>query len=297
MINIKSASAKIMFKQNILSKNFSMWGHLKPRPADPILGIVDLFKKDTSSSKVNLSAGTYKCNEGKPYILNCVKEAQNIIVKKQFDHEYLPIEGSATFNKNAIKLAYGPDNKAFQEERIVSCQSLSGTGALRLGMEFLKEHYTGPKKVLVPNPSWPNHKNIVNRSHLSFSEYRYYDFDKKGLNIEAMLEDLDKAERGTIVVLHVCAHNPTGMDPTKSEWDSILKVVQDRGLFPFFDMAYQGFSTGDLVKDSYSLRKFADPSAIVACGACGVTPCLLHNSEDLPYLSKSPNSFNSSKFI
>lgn len=258
MMNFKSTASKLLFKQNLISKNFSLWGHLKPRPADPILGIVEEFKKDQSSMKVNLSAGTYKDNEGKPYILNCIKEAQKIIVKKNFDHEYLPIEGLTGFNKNALKLAYTENNKALQENRIVSVQALSGTGSLRIGMEFLKEHYPGPKKVMVPNPSWPNHKNIVNRSHLNFMEYRYYDFDKKGLNLEGMLEDLDKAERGTIIILHVCAHNPTGMDPTKSEWDSILKVVQDRGLFPFFDMAYQGFSSGDLDVDAYSLRKFAD---------------------------------------
>jgi aspartate aminotransferase len=258
MMNFRSTASKLLIKQNILSKNFSMWGHLKPRPADPILGIVEEFKKDTNAIKVNLSAGTYKDNEGKPYILNCVREAQNVILKKNLDHEYLPIEGLKGFNQNSMKLAYTENNKAFQENRIVACQALSGTGALRIGMEFLKEHYQGPQKVMVPNPSWPNHKNIVHRANLNYGEYRYYDFDKKGLNLQGMLEDLSNAERGTIVVLHACAHNPTGMDPTRSEWDRILKVVQERELLPFFDMAYQGYASGDLDTDTYSVRKFAD---------------------------------------
>jgi aspartate aminotransferase len=254
--------ARKLFNNKLLStfglKNFSQWSHLKPRPADPILGIVEEFKKDTAANKVNLSAGTYKDNEGKPYILNCVKEAHRIITEKNIDHEYLPIEGLPSFIKQSLKLAYTENNKALKEERIAGLQALSGTGSLRVGFEFLAEHYTGPKTVLVPNPSWPNHKNIVARSHLQHKEYRYYDFKNKALDINGLLEDLDKAEERSIVILHVCAHNPTGMDPSESQWKQILSVVQKKKLFPFFDMAYQGFSSGDLNKDAYALRLFAD---------------------------------------
>lgn len=257
MMSLKSATSKL-FQYNKIAKNFSMWSHIKPRPADPILGIVEEFKKDTSTIKVNLSAGTYKDNDGKPYILNCVKEAQKIILDKNIDHEYLPIEGLKGFIDNSLKLAYTPNNKALKEGRIVGVQGLSGTGSLRIGFEFLKEHYPGPGTVYVPNPSWPNHKNIVLRSHLNYKEYRYYDFQKKALNLNGMLEDLDKAEKGSIVVLHVCAHNPTGLDPTPAEWEEIYKVIASKGHLPFFDMAYQGFATGDLDKDSYGLRKFAE---------------------------------------
>jgi aspartate aminotransferase len=240
-------------------KNFSsLWGHLKPRPADPILGIVEEFKKDPSTEKVNLSAGTYKDNEGKPYILNCVKQAHKIITEKNVDHEYLPIEGLPGFIKQSLKLAYTDSNKALKEERIAGIQGLSGTGSLRIGFEFFAEHYTGPKTILIPNPSWPNHKNIVARSQLQHKEYRYYDFKNKTLDINGLLEDLDKAEERSIVILHVCAHNPTGMDPSQSQWKDILSVVQKKKHFPFFDMAYQGFSSGDLNKDAYALRLFAD---------------------------------------
>jgi aspartate aminotransferase len=235
-----------------------MWSHIKPRPADPILGIVEQFKKDTSSDKVNLSVGTYKDNDGKPYILNCVKAAQKIILEKNIDHEYLPIEGLRGFIDNSLKLAFTSENKALQEGRIVGIQGLSGTGSLRIGFEFLAEHYPGPKKVLIPNPSWPNHKNIVARANMTFSEYRYYDFKNKSLQLNGMLEDIDRAEKGSIVVLHVCAHNPTGMDPSKEEWEQIYNVIKTKEHLPFFDMAYQGFASGDLDKDSYALRRFAD---------------------------------------
>jgi len=258
MMSFKSFSKRIFSTKSLSTKPFSMWSHIKPRPADPILGVVEEFKKDPAPVKVNLSAGTYKDNEGKPYILNCIKAAQKIIIDKNIDHEYLPIEGLRGFIDNSLKLAFSSENKALKENRIVGVQGLSGTGSLRIGFEFLAEHYHGPKKVLVPNPTWPNHKNIVARANMPCEEYRYYDFQKKSLNLNGMLEDLDKAENGSIVVLHVCAHNPTGMDLTQAEWIEIHRVVQAKKHLPFFDMAYQGFATGDLDKDSYALRLFAD---------------------------------------
>lgn len=244
-------------RNKVSSKSFSLWNHVKPRPADPILGIVEEFKKDKDAKKVNLSAGTYKDNEGKPYILNCVKQAQKIILEKNLDHEYLPIEGLKGLIDNSLKLAYTEENQALKDGRIVGVQGLSGTGSLRIGMEFFAEHYQGNKTVFVPNPSWPNHKNIVNRSNLKFEEYRYYDKEKKDLNLNGMLEDLDKAPEKSIVILHVCAHNPTGMDPTENQWSEILKVVSKKNHLPFFDMAYQGFSSGDVNKDAFGLRLFA----------------------------------------
>lgn len=242
-----------------VQKGFSTgtWSHLKPRPADPILGIVEEFKKDKDSRKVNLSAGTYKDNEGKPYILNCVRAAEKIIMEKNFDHEYLPIDGLASFNANSLKLAYTEENKALKEGRILGVQTLSGTGALKVGFEFFADHFPGNKTVYIPNPSWPNHKNVAQRSGLECKEYRYYDFKNKSLNLQGMLEDLDKAPENSIVVLHVCAHNPTGMDPNESQWDDIYKLISKKNHFPFFDMAYQGFASGDLTKDAHGLRRFA----------------------------------------
>lgn len=249
--------------QNFSKKSMSsIWGHVKPRPSDPILGLVEEFKQSTQKGKVNLTAGTYKTEEGKPYVLNCVKIAQKRLIEQvesgKYDMEYMPIEGLASFIQNSLICAYSKQNKALQEKRIAGIQALSGTGSLRVGFEFLNEHYQGPKKVLIPDPSWPNHKNCVERAGMTQATYRYYDRKNKNLDLKGLLEDLDKAENGSVILLHVCAHNPTGMDPNKSQWQEIHNLIKKKKHFPFFDMAYQGFASGDLEKDAYALRLFAD---------------------------------------
>lgn len=172
--------------------------------------------------------------------------------------EYLPIEGLTGFISKSLVCAYGNDNKALKEKRLIGMQALSGTGSLRVGFEFFSEFYPGPKKVLIPKPSWPNHKNCVTRAGMTFEEYKYYKPETKSLDWDGMMSDFDKAEDGTIVVLHVCAHNPTGIDPSQSQWGDMLKLFKKKKHLPFFDMAYQGFASGDLEKDSYGLRLFAN---------------------------------------
>jgi aspartate/tyrosine/aromatic aminotransferase len=172
--------------------------------------------------------------------------------------EYLPIEGLSGFIQCSLEMGYGKDNLALKEKRIAGIQALSGTGSLRIGFEFLNSFYNGPKTVLVPNPSWPNHKNVIHKSGMQTADYRYYDQKNKKLDYNGMMEDFDKAPEGTVVVLHVCAHNPTGLDPTNTQWDDMSKIFKKKKLFPFFDMAYQGFASGDLDRDSYGLRKFAN---------------------------------------
>ena len=178
--------------------------------------------------------------------------------------EYLPIEGLPSFIKNSLDTAYGKDNKAIKEKRMVGIQALSGTGSLRMGFEFFSEFYPGVKTVLIPNPSWPNHKNCVSKTGMKVAEYRYYDNMNKGLDFKGLMEDIERAEDGSIVLLHVCAHNPTGCDPSIKQWDEIHRLVKKKNHFPFFDMAYQGFASGDLDKDAYPLRKFASEGDKIA---------------------------------
>jgi len=172
--------------------------------------------------------------------------------------EYLPIEGLSGFINKSLEVAYSKNGSALKEKRICGIQALSGTGSLRLGFEYLNEFHLGPKTVLLPNPTWPNHKNVIVKAGMKTAEYRYYDNGKKQLNMNGMLEDLDRAENNSVVLLHVCAHNPTGLDPSQKQWDEIYRVIQKKNHFPFFDMAYQGFASGDLEKDSYGLRRFSD---------------------------------------
>eukprot|EP00879_Flechtneria_rotunda_P014205 GHRR01014842.1.p1 GENE.GHRR01014842.1~~GHRR01014842.1.p1 ORF type:complete len:347 (+),score=104.60 GHRR01014842.1:506-1546(+) len=171
--------------------------------------------------------------------------------------EYQPMGGDATFCQLSKKLAFGTDCPACSAGRVATIQSLSGTGALRVGAELLKRHYP-VHIVYLPDPTWGNHANIFGMSvgH-KVCKYRYFNKQTKGLDYQGMLEDLGSAPAGSVVVLHACAHNPTGVDPTFEQWQGILRVVKERHLLPFFDSAYQGFASGDLDRDAAALRLFA----------------------------------------
>jgi aspartate aminotransferase, mitochondrial len=166
------------------------------------------------------------------------------------------ITGVPTFTKAAAILAYGPDSAAIKEDRIAITQSISGTGALRIGGAFLERHYPHAKAIYIPTPSWANHKAVFSDSGLEVKQYKYYNKDTIGLDFDGMVADLKAAPENSIVLLHACAHNPTGIDPTPEQWKQISQVVKEKGHFPFFDMAYQGFASGDTDKDAYPLRLF-----------------------------------------
>ena len=168
--------------------------------------------------------------------------------------EYLPIDGLTAFNKATQKLIFGEGSKAFQEGRIVSVQALSGTGSLRVGFEFIKQEI--PSKVFVSDPTWANHHNVIRRSLLQFQQYPYYDPKTKKVRMNELLQFLRNAEEGNVVLLHACAHNPTGVDPTFEEWQKIADVMKQKKLIPYFDSAYQGFASGDLIKDAAAIRYF-----------------------------------------
>jgi len=238
------------------TRQFSLWGFVEGAPADPIMGINDAFKKSTMPNKQLLGIGAYRDDCNKPYILDCVKKAEQIIIDKEMDHEYSGIDGNPGFRAKCIELAYGKGNKVIPN--VASCQSLSGTGSLRVGFDFLREWYPYKNaKVYISDPTWPTHGGIAARAGFESVKYRYYDKENKGFDCAGMLEDLDKADEGSIILLHMCAHNPTGCDPSKEQWGQILEVIKKKNHFAAFDNAYQGFATGDLDDDAYSLRHFA----------------------------------------
>lgn len=198
------------------TQQFGTWSSLESAPPDPILGLNEAFKKDTNPKKVLLGMGVYRDNENKPYILNCIRKAEQIIVDKKMDHEYAGIQGIDSFVNNVLKLAYGENSQLLKDGRVAGAQSISGTGSLRLGFEFLSQFYPNKQaEVLVPNPTWPVHKTIPQRVGMKFSEFRYLDTKTKGLDFVGMMEDLEKAKNDSIVLFHVCAHNPTGVDPSQ----------------------------------------------------------------------------------
>lgn len=207
--------------------------------------------------------GAYRDDQGKPYVLPSVREAEQKIVSQQLNKEYAGITGVPEFTQSAAVLAYGADSSAL--DRLAITQSISGTGALRIGGAFIQRFYPGAKKIYLPNPSWANHGAVFKDSGLEVEKYRYYNKDTIGLDFDGMLADIKAAPKGSVFLLHACAHNPTGVDPTPEQWKQISSAVKDCGHYSFFDMAYQGFASGDTDKDAFALRYFVEQ---------GHNPCL-----------------------
>ncbi|XP_021739367.1 aspartate aminotransferase, chloroplastic-like [Chenopodium quinoa] len=240
----------------VATVNVSRFDGISMAPADPILGVSEAFKADKDEKKLNLGVGAYRTEELQPYVLNVVKKAENLMLERGENKEYLPIEGLAAFNKVTAELLFGADNAVLKEQRVATVQSLSGTGSLRLAAALIERYFPGAK-VLISSPTWGNHKNIFNDAKIPWSEYRYYDPKTVGLDFEGMIADIKAAPEGSFILLHGCAHNPTGIDPTPEQWEKIADVIQEKSHIPFFDVAYQGFASGSLDKDASSMRMFA----------------------------------------
>ena len=218
----------------LLNKQFT---HVPMAPVDPILGLTTGYKNDKNPKKVNLGVGAYRDNDGKPYVFPVVRKVEaEIVANSTLDKEYLPIDGLADFTKGAKGVIFGFDSPLVTDPRVVTLQTLSGTGALRVIAEFLAKFRPAP--LYVSSPTWGNHKPVFNAAGVAIIDYRYFDKKTKGLDINGMLEDLENATPGSTVLLHTCAHNPTGVDPTKEEWARIADVCKRNNLYPFFDTAY-----------------------------------------------------------
>ncbi|KAF2201547.1 aspartate aminotransferase [Delitschia confertaspora ATCC 74209] len=230
-------------------------------PEDPLFGLMAAYRKDTSPNKVDLGIGAYRDNNAKPWILPVVQKADDIIGKDpNLNHEYLPIAGLPEFTTASQKLILGADSPAIKEKRVASLQTVSGTGAVHLGALFLQRFYrpNTDRTVYFSAPTWPNHNQIFSNVHLPYATYPYFSTKTRGLDFEGMINTLKNAAEGSIILLHGCAHNPTGVDPTQDQWKEIAKVMQEKKLFPFFDCAYQGFASGDLNKDAWAVRYFVE---------------------------------------
>ena len=238
----------------LLNNQFS---HVKPFPPDPILGLTIDFKNDKDPKKCNLGVGAYRDNDGKPYVFPIVRKVEaQLVADHTLDKEYLPIDGFDSFNKGARMAVFGWDSPHVASDRIGTIQTLSGTGALRVIADFLSRFK--PASIYVSNPTWGNHQSVFAAAGIEVREYRYFDKKTKGLDFAGMIADLEAAAPGSIVLLHTCAHNPTGVDPTEDQWKKIAEVCKRNLLYPFFDTAYQGFCSGSMDKDAWGLRYFLD---------------------------------------
>jgi aspartate aminotransferase len=234
----------------------SWWKSVEPAPKDPILGVTEAFLADPSPEKVNVGVGAYRDDNGKPVVLECVREAEKRLAGSTF-MEYLPMGGSAKMVDLTLKLAYGDNSEFIKDKRIAAVQTLSGTGACRLFADFQKRFSPG-SQIYIPVPTWSNHHNIWKDAQVPQKTYHYYHPETKGLDFSALMDDVKNAPEGSFFLLHACAHNPTGVDPTEEQWREISQLFKAKKHFAFFDMAYQGFASGDPARDAKSIRIFLE---------------------------------------
>ncbi|KAL9983331.1 hypothetical protein ACROYT_G005484 [Oculina patagonica] len=241
-------------------------------PMDHVFNVNKNYIEDTDPRKVNLGIGAYRDNDGNPMVLpvvaNVEKRLAEEIAQKTLNHEYLQIDGLGAFCDAASKLLLGEDSPAIVENRVCAAQAISGTGSLRLGMEFLKKFHSS-EVVYVSKPTWGNHKKmLLNTGYKAenIKEYRYFDNATKSLDFAGMQADLEAAPESSIILLHACAHNPTGVDPSQEQWKKIADIMKRRKLFPLIDIAYQGFVTGDPDVDAWAVRYFVSAGFELVAG-------------------------------
>jgi aspartate/tyrosine/aromatic aminotransferase len=232
-----------------------MWKEIEPAPADAILGLTDAFKKDSNPRKVNLGVGVYKDDKGNTPILKSIKTAEKKLVETQTSKGYLPISGDPGYAANVQELIFGADGEAVASGRAATIHAPGGTGALRVGADLLKK-FKPEATVWVSTPTWANHKGIFAAANFGIADYPYYDPGTKGVDFAAMLTALEAVPAGDIVLLHVCCHNPTGVDLSDVQWNQVVAVAKSRGWTPFLDFAYQGFGDG-IEEDRAPVEKFA----------------------------------------
>lgn len=233
----------------------SIFAAVEMAPRDPILGLNEAFNADTRATKVNLGVGVYCDDSGKIPLLAAVRAAEKARLEALPSRGYQPIEGPASYNQAVQNLLFGAGSELIKDGRVVTVEALGGTGALKVGADYLKR-LLPTAKVCISDPSWENHRALFESAGFAVENYPYYDAASKGVDFAAMKACLAGLPAGTIVVLHACCHNPTGADLSEAQWQEVVETVRARGLVAFIDMAYQGFADG-IEPDALALRLFA----------------------------------------
>ncbi|MDQ7912431.1 amino acid aminotransferase [Pseudomonas sp. 102515] len=234
----------------------SLFSAVEMAPRDPILGLNEAYNADARPHKVNLGVGVYYDEQGRIPLLRAVAEAEKQRVAAQAPRGYLPIEGIAAYDQAVQHLLFGAESSLVRDGRAITVQAVGGTGALKIGADFLKR-LLPDAVVAISDPSWENHRALFESAGFPVQNYRYYDAASNGLNREGFLADLHALPERSVVVLHACCHNPTGVDLQPADWQAVLDVVKARNLVPFLDIAYQGFGDG-IEEDAQAVRLFTD---------------------------------------
>lgn len=234
----------------------SLFAGVPMAPRDPILGLNELFNGDKNPAKVNLGVGVYCDDTGQVPLLECVRLAERQVVEQAAPRNYLPIDGLPAYDRAAQTLLFGADSSTVADGRVVTLQALGGTGALKIGADFLRRLLPGAQ-VWISDPSWENHRALFEGAGFTVNAYPYYDPATHGVDFPGMMKALHDMPAQSIVVLHACCHNPTGVDLTPGQWEEVIATVRRRDLVPFLDIAYQGFGDG-LDADAQAVRRFAE---------------------------------------
>ena len=232
-----------------------MFEHVEPYPGDPILALVEVFNADARPHKVNLSIGIYFDEAGRIPVLESVKRAEAIVVARGAAKPYLPIEGAANLRRAVQVLLFGADHAVLREGRVATIQSVGSSGGLKVGADFLKRWFPD-SGVWVSDPTWDNHRSMFEGAGIAVQTYPYYDAATGGVRFDAMCAALDALPPKSVVLLHACCHNPTGVDLTHAQWDALIPLLRERRLIPYLDLAYQGFGDG-IDDDAYAVRALA----------------------------------------
>ena len=241
-----------------------MFKHVPPFAGDPILSLNEDFQKDPRPNKINLSIGIYFDDAGRIPVMSSVQRAEALVVAKGGPKPYLPIEGAANFRAAVQQLLFGAGHEAVNSNRVATIQSVGSSGGLKVGADFMARFFPG-SQVWVSDPTWDNHRSMFEGAGLTVNTYPYYDTATGGLKFEEMLSTLRGLPPKSVVLLHACCHNPTGVDLTRAQWDALIPVLRERELIPYLDLAYQGFGDG-IEADAYAVRALASagPSFFIA---------------------------------
>ncbi len=234
----------------------SFFANVELVPGDPILGLTEAYNADPRTTKVNLGVGIYYDEAGRIPVLDAVREVEQRLAAEAKPRGYLPIDGMPDYTRTTRELLFGVDSPLLAAGRVATTQTIGGSGALRTGADLLKKvlpHAT----IAISNPSWENHRAVFGAVGFDVVDYTYFDTATHGVDFAGMLADLRTLEAGTVVLLHACCHNPTGADLTVDQWRQVIEVLRERALFPFIDMAYQGFDKG-IDEDAAAVRLLAE---------------------------------------